>query len=451
MRGRILIVDDDRSTCELLAEYLTRSHFDVVWRCSASEAMLQVNEAEFDTVVTDLNMPDTDGIELCKRIVGSRENLPVVVITAYGSLDTAVSAIRAGAYDFVTKPFEREELILVLDRAVQHHQLKDEVRRLREYIGEARPDTSLLGESEVIRRLRDLIYRMAETDTSVLISGETGTGKELVARELHALSARRAGQFVAINCAAVPETLLESELFGHVRGAFTDARADRIGLLQQATGGTLFLDEISAMPMGLQAKVLRAFQERKVRPIGANAEVEFDVRIVSATNIDLETAVEEGRFRQDLFYRLNVIYIEVPALRSRGTDKLLLAQHFVRSFAEKMNKDVSGFNNAAAERLQIYDWPGNVRELQNCIERAVALTTHELISVEDLPEKIRNYHPSQLFLAGDDPRDLITLAELERRYILKVLEAVRDNRTDAARILGLDRKTLYRKLEHYKK
>jgi len=413
--------------------------------------MLQVNEAEFDTVVTDLNMPDTDGIELCKRIVGSRENLPVVVITAYGSLDTAVSAIRAGAYDFVTKPFEREELILVLDRAVQHHQLKDEVRRLREYIGEARPDTSLLGESEVIRRLRDLIYRMAETDTSVLISGETGTGKELVARELHALSARRAGQFVAINCAAVPETLLESELFGHVRGAFTDARADRIGLLQQATGGTLFLDEISAMPMGLQAKVLRAFQERKVRPIGANAEVEFDVRIVSATNIDLETAVEEGRFRQDLFYRLNVIYIEVPALRSRGTDKLLLAQHFVRSFAEKMNKDVSGFNNAAAERLQIYDWPGNVRELQNCIERAVALTTHELISVEDLPEKIRNYHPSQLFLAGDDPRDLITLAELERRYILKVLEAVRDNRTDAARILGLDRKTLYRKLEHYKK
>lgn len=451
MRGRILIVDDDRSTCELLEESLSRSNFEVTWCTAVSEALALFDESEFDAIVSDLNMPEIDGIEFCERIAGSRENLPVIVITAYGSFDTAVAAIRAGAYDFVTKPFEKEELVLALDRAVQHHHLKAEVKRLRETVGETSTATSLLGESDVIKSLRVLIRRMAEADTSVLISGETGTGKELVARELHDRSNRHTGPFIAINCAAMPETLLESELFGHVRGAFTDARNDRTGLLVQANGGTLFLDEIGAMPMGLQPKVLRALQERKVRPVGSNSEIDFNVRIISASNVNLETAVDQGRFRQDLFFRINVIYIEVPPLRSRGSDVLLLAQHFIKGFSERLNREVHGLHHSAAEKLQTYSWPGNVRELQNCIERAVALTERELITVEDLPEKIRSYRPSHLFLAGDDPRDLISLAELERRYILKVLETVRDSKTEAARILGLDRKTLYRKLEQYKK
>ncbi|MFH1375004.1 MAG: sigma-54 dependent transcriptional regulator [bacterium] len=451
MRGHILIVDDDRSTCELLEESLSRSKFDVTWRTSAAEALELLNESDFDTVVTDLNMPGVDGLELCDRIAGSRENLPVVVITAYGSLDTAVAAIRAGAYDFVTKPFEKEALILALDRAVQHRQLKEEVRRLRETVGEISSATALLGESDAMKSLRALIIRVAKADTSVLISGETGTGKELVARELHNRSHRHAGPFIGINCAAMPETLLESELFGHIRGAFTDARSDHVGLLVQANGGTLLLDEIGAMPLGLQSKVLRALQERKVRPVGSNSEVDFDVRIVSASNVDLENAVDEGRFRQDLFFRINVIYIEVPPLRARGSDILLLAQHFIKSFSKRMNREVHGVNHSAAEKLQSFSWPGNVRELQNCIERAIALATHELITVEDLPEKIRSHRPSHLFLAGDDPRDLIPLAELERRYIFKVLEAAQDSKTEAARILGLDRKTLYRKLEQYKR
>jgi len=451
MRGCILVVDDDQSTCQLLEGSLSRRQFEVAWKTSAAEALGLIEAREFDAVVTDLNMPDIDGVEFCQRITANRSDLPVLVITAFGSLETAVAAIRAGAYDFITKPFEIEELILALDRAVQHRQLKEEVKRLRESAGIGSPEMALLGESDAIRNLRTLIRRMAETDTSVLISGETGTGKELVARELHNLSHRRAGPFVAINCAAVPEALLESELFGHARGAFTDARSERTGLFCQADKGTLFLDEIGSMPLGLQPKVLRALQERRVRPVGANTEVPFDTRIVSATNSDLETAVEERRFRQDLFFRINVIFIEVPSLRARGSDVLMLAQHFITQFSQRMKKGVTGLNPAAAEKMISYDWPGNVRELQNCIERAVALATRELIAVDDLSEKIRNYRPSNLFLAGDDPRELITLEELERRYIHRVLETVRGNKADAARILGVDRKTLYRKLERYDK
>jgi len=451
MRGKLLIVDDDNSTCELLQSSLSRRQFEVIWRTSAAEALALIAEREFDTIITDLFMQGIDGIEFCERITANRDNLPVIVITAFGNLNTAIAAIRAGAYDFIAKPFEIEELVLALDRAIKHKNLKEEVKRLRESAGIDSPEMALLGESDAIKNLRAMIRKMAATDTSVLISGGTGTGKELVAQELHGLSHRNAGPFIAINCAAVPENLLESELFGHSRGAFTDAKAERTGLFVQAQGGTFFLDEIGSMPLGLQPKVLRALQDRRVRPIGSNTEIPFDVRIISATNADLESAVEEGRFRQDLFFRLNVIYIEVPPLRARGSDILLLAQKFISDFSRRLNKDVAGLSPNAAEKLQSYDWPGNVRELQNCIERAVALATHELLMVEDFPEKIRNYRPSHLFLAGDDPHDLITLEELERRYIQKVLEAVRGNKTDASRILGLDRKTLYRKLGRYTK
>jgi len=341
-------------------------------------------------------------------------------------------------------------LALALDRAIQHRHLRAEVKRLRLEVDATSETEEIIGDSPPMRKLKSLIGRTADTETSVLITGETGTGKELVARSLHRLSRRRDRSFLAVDCAAMPETLLESELFGHVKGAFTDAKWERKGLFVQADGGTVFLDEIGNMPLGLQPKLLRVLQERRVKPVGGDKEVSFDARIITATNCDLETAVEEKRFRRDLFYRINVIYIELPPLKARGTDLLLLAQHFLNELAHKMNKpQVTGLSNAAAEKLYAYSWPGNVRELQNCIERAVALTEYELISVEDLPEKIRNFRPTHLVLSGDNPTELLTMEEVERRYILKVLETVSGNKTVAARVLGLDRKTLYRKLDQY--
>jgi two-component system response regulator HydG len=364
-------------------------------------------------------------------------------------LETAVAAIRAGAYDFITKPVETETLGLALERALRHRELRLEVRRLRAAVREAHGFGAFLGASAAMRNLYDLLERVAESDASVLVTGESGTGKELVAQALHDRGRRKQGRFVAVNCAAVPETLLESELFGHVKGAFTDAKGGRSGLFVQASGGTLFLDEIGAMPLGLQPKLLRALQQRTVRPVGGDTEVAFDVRIVAATNIDLEAAVEAGRFREDLYFRIAVIPIEVPPLRRRGNDVLLLAQRFVEDFAGQSSKPVTGFTSPAADRLLVYDWPGNVRELRNVVERAVALTRFEQITVEDLPEKLQAAERRRVLLAADDPAELVPLEEIERRYVLRVLEAMGGNKASAARVLGLDRKTLYRKLERW--
>jgi two-component system response regulator HydG len=449
MKGRILVVDDDRNMCELLESGLVRRGFEVVSRLSADEATAQLSAEDFDVVVTDLNMRGMNGIELCERIAGNRPDLPVVVITAFGSLESAVAAIRAGAYDFITKPFELEALGLTLERAVQHRKLRQEVTRLRRAVSDSQHLGDILGASPAMKQVYDLLDRVAETDASVLITGESGTGKELVAQALHARSKRQQGPFVAINCSAMPESLLESELFGHSKGAFTDAKGSRSGLFVQANAGTLFLDEIGELALGLQPKLLRALQERTVRPVGSDVEVAFDARIVTATNRDLETAVDEKRFREDLFYRINVIHIEVPPLRARGSDVLLLAQHFITRFAGQFDKQVVGLSTAAAEKLMAYAWPGNVRELQNAIERAVALTHFGQLVVEDLPEKIRDYRRSHVLIASDDPSELVPMEEVERRYILRVLEALGGNRTLTARTLGLDRKTLYRKLQRY--
>jgi two-component system, NtrC family, response regulator AtoC len=449
MTKRVLIVDDDQAMCELIATSLGKRGFEVTWRTSADDAFTLMQTEDYDVVISDLNMRGMNGLELCERIVANRPDIPVVVVTAFGSLETAVAAIRAGAYDFITKPFQTDVLRLTLERAIQHHALRAEVTRLRRAVAEAQGPEGLLGNSEAMRRLYDLLDRVAETDATVLITGESGTGKELVARALHARSRRKDGPFVAVNCAAMPEQLLESELFGHVKGAFTDAKSSRTGLFVQASGGVLLLDEIGELPLALQPKLLRALQERRVRPVGADSEVPFDVRLVAATNRDLETAVEERRFRQDLFYRINVISVALPALRARGNDALLLAQHFVQHYASQFGKNVSGISSGAAERLTIYSWPGNVRELQNCMERAVALTRFAQIVVEDLPEKIRSYRRSHVVVATDDPSELVPLEEIERRYILRALDALAGNRTLTAQVLGLDRKTLYRKLRSY--
>jgi two-component system response regulator HydG len=447
MKGRVLVVDDDKGMCDLAEAALRRAGFYTTARQSADAALAVLASEDFDAVATDLNMKGMNGLELCQRIVANRKNTPVLVITAFGSLETAVAAIRAGAYDFITKPFEITALTLAVERAVQHRALQDEVLRLRRVVADAQRFDELVGASPAMQKVYELMDRVAETDASVLITGESGTGKELVARALHARSKRKAGPFVAINCAAMPDTLLESELFGHAKGAFTDAKAQRQGLFLQAEGGTLFLDEIGEMPLALQPKLLRAIQERKVRPVGGDAEVPFDARIISASNRDLETMVEERRFREDLFYRLNVIHVTLPPLRSRGNDVLLLAQKFIEHYAKLFDKHVLGLSAPAAEKLLGYAWPGNVRELQNASERAVALTHFSEIAVEDLPDKLQSYHRAHSPVPGEETQEIVTLEEVERRYVLRALEVLGGSRTMTAERLGLDRKTLYRKLK----
>jgi two-component system response regulator HydG len=445
----ILLVDDDHDLCETLSLGLRKRGYAVTTRSSAADGAAALDGEAFDAVVTDLNMRGQSGFELCAGVVERLPDVPVVVLTAFGSLDTAVKAIRAGAYDFISKPVELDALAIALERAIKHKQLREEVRRLREEAsraGAARP-ADLLGESDAMRRVYDLIDRIADAEVSVLVTGESGTGKEVVARAMHDRSRRARAPFIAINCAAVPEPLLESELFGHARGAFTDAKEARGGLFQEASGGTLFLDEIGDMPLSLQPKILRALQERAVRPVGAAHEVPVDVRVVAATNRDLEEAIEERRFREDLYFRINVVQIPLPPLRARGGDVLLLAQQFVTRYAARACKDVKGISPTAAERMLAYAWPGNVRELQNCVERAVALTRYDHIAVDDLPEKIRDYRRNHVLVASDDPTELVPMEEVERRYISRVMEAVQGNKTAAARVLGYDRKRLYRKLE----
>jgi two-component system response regulator AtoC len=449
MGNRLLVVDDDRGMVELLAEDLGRRGFAVSWRTSPDDALSLLHAEDFDAVVTDMNMKGMNGLELCEKIVSARPDTPVIVITAFGSMETAIAAIRVGAYDYITKPFDLEQLHLSVRRAVQHRSLREEVTRLRRLLAGSRQFEQIVGTSDAMKRVFDLIDRVAGSESSVLVTGESGTGKELVARALHQRSPRREGPFIALSCAAMPEQLLESELFGHEKGAFTDARAAHDGLFGQADGGTLFFDEIGDMPLSLQPKILRALQERKVRRVGGGAEVPFDARIVAATHRDLEEAVEEKDFREDLFFRINVIHIDLPPLRARGNDILLLSQHFLESFAARAGKQVSGFAAATAEKLLGYEWPGNVRELQNCIERAVALAQYDKITVEDLPEKIRQYRRTSVPVAGGEPSELLTMDEVERRHVLRVLETVGGNKTLAAQVLGFDRKTLYRKLARY--
>jgi two-component system response regulator HydG len=449
VKTRVLLVDDDRMLCETLAAGLGRRGFDVTWRTSGDEALAWLDVEDANVVVTDLAMKGIGGIELCERVVSNRASIPVVVLTAFGSLDTAVAAIRAGAYDFISKPVQLDALAIAIARAAQHFALREEVKRLRQEVGSGPRFDELIGESLAMRKVYDLVDRVAESDASVLITGESGTGKEVVARAIHRRSHRASGPFVAVNCAAMPEALLESELFGHTKGAFTDAKDARPGLFVQARHGTIFLDEIGDMPLGLQPKLLRVLQERAIRPLGATAEIPVDVRILTATNRDLETALEAKLFREDLYFRINVVHIDLPPLRSRPGDILPLAQHFFSRFAGLSRKSLRGISHQAAEKLMNYAWPGNVRELQNCIERAVALARYEELVPDDLPERIRDYRRSEMIVALDNPAELVSMEELERRYILRVLEAVGGNKTAAARILGFERKTLYRKLEHF--
>ena len=445
--ARILIVDDEDSMCELVKEALTPFGFQCTLAHTAEEALSALVTSSYDVVLTDIKMPKVSGLELCQQIQAARPDLPVVLMTAFGTMETAIEAMRRGAYDFVTKPFELDLLRITIERAAKHHQLKKQLEFLEEQNGDSLQTKKLAGDSEAMCGLRKSILQVAKSDASILISGESGTGKELIAQAIHHHSARSDRPFVAVNCGALSESLIESELFGHVKGAFTSANEDRTGLLRQAEGGTLFLDEIGEMPLAMQVKLLRALEENTLRPVGGNKEIHFNVRILAATHRDLELAVETGEFREDLYYRINVIQLFAPTLRSRGSDILQLATLFLNHFAKKTGKALVGISQPAAEKLLAYSWPGNVRELRNVIERAVTLTRLNQITVEDLPPKIIKHETELVYVGGSDPDELVPLSTIENQYIQHVLKVTKQNRTSAAKILGLDRKTLYRKLK----
>lgn len=449
MTARVLIVDDDAEMCALVAEVLGEKGYSVSAAPDAERAAELMHSVELDVVITDLDLAGPDGLDVCRVISATQPEIPVVVLTSRTNIESAVDAIRGSVYDFITKPVDRKMLLLAVERAAKYRELHREVRILKTSLQAVETPGELVGQSALMQKLYVLVQRVRDTPVSVLITGESGTGKELVARALHLGTSRSDRPFVAVNCAAVPSSLLESELFGHVRGAFTDARAARQGLFQQAEGGTLFLDEIGETPPDMQAKLLRVLQERVVRPVGSNVDVPVEVRVLAATNRDLEQDVERGRFREDLFYRLNVVQVHVPPLRARGNDVLLLANHFTSMASLKLGREVQGISTEAARLLLDYDWPGNVRQLQNCIERAVTLTRSDHIDATDLPDNVRKFSPSPVLGLEPDVDQVLSLEMMEQRYIERVLQVCGDNKSQAARLLGLDRRTLYRKLERH--
>jgi DNA-binding NtrC family response regulator len=437
MASNLLIVDDDPDQALVLAEVLREAGIDSVVVHSGEQALSALATDAFDAVLADVHLGSgINGLDLCAAMRRRGDGPPLIAVTGAGNLETAVAALRAGAYDFITKPVANEALHTAVSRALEH------ARRVQE----GRPKHGLFGSSVALKRVIETVGIVAQSDATVLITGESGTGKELVSRAIHDLGPRRDARFVAINCAAVSPNLLESELFGHVIGAFTDAKQDRPGLFVQADGGTLFLDEIGEMPLEMQVKLLRVLQERIVRPIGGDQDVRVDVRVVCATHRDLDAEVAAKRFRGDLFYRINVVGVRVPPLRDRGNDIIELAGYFLRRIARRAGRPAPGLSLAARQLLLAYTWPGNVRELENCMERAFALSREDRIGVDDLPDTLRAAASVDVAFR-DAGSDFVTIGELERRYTRKVVEATGGNKARAARILGIDRRSLYRRLE----
>ena len=449
-RGRVLLIDDDADSVDLMTMLLEKEGHTVRGVTSPREALEVISDIDnrFDVAVTDVGMAEMSGIELCERMLGIRPDLLVIVNTGHADIDTAVAALRSGAYDFLTKPMNPKVLALRVAHAIRQRTLTEEIRRLHDN-PEATAPVDMIGSGNAMRRVYELVKRVGPSDASVLLQGETGTGKELVARAVHGASHSKEGPFVAINCAAVPSALIESELFGHAKGAFTDAKLQRIGLLRQAEGGTIFLDEIGELPIEMQPKLLRALQERKVRPVGSDQEIPFNARVLAATNRNLEDEVEEKRFREDLYYRIAVVKIDLPPLRDRGGDVIEIATHCLRAIERRTGHPAPRLSPAVAEKLLAYRWPGNVRELENSMERAVALARFEELTVDDLPERVRAYQADRFVVSADETSELVKVEEVERRYIVRALTLLGGNKTRAAEVLGIDRRTLYRKLERW--
>ncbi len=444
-KGTILVVDDDQEMRALLCDELSELGYRVGAAARGRDALKKLGEEDFAVLLTDLRMQGMQGLELLNEAKRDHPGTNVIIMTAFGSVESAIEAMKQGAYDYVTKPVKNEELALVVEKAVRDAMLRREVQQLRRAVREDFSFHHILGKSKPMREVFDLIRRVADSQTNVLITGESGTGKELAAKAIHFNSDRRGGPFVPVNCAASPEALLESELFGHLKGSFTDAKGDKRGLFEEANGGTLFLDEISELPVMLQAKLLRAIQEKEIRRVGSTKAVAVDVRIIAATNLSLTDEVKAKRFREDLYYRLNVIEIRMPPLRERREDIPLLVDAFLKKCAEANRKAVKGIGESALAMLLDYPWPGNVRELENVIERAVTLARGEKVMPEDLPPAVHGSRGDRKVI--DDAADrTLPLEEVEKEYILRILDKTGGNKYQAAQLLGIDRKTLYRKL-----
>jgi two-component system response regulator HydG len=445
-KATILVVDDDRLMASTLAEILEDAGYAADTANSGDRALTDIQENRPDLVISDLKMSGMHGHDLQSKIQRLYPDIPVIIITAFGSIETAVESMRRGAFDFLTKPFTNSELIIVVERALADVQLRQELRRVRGELAQSYGLDKIIATSPNMIELLEKVARIADTTASVLLTGESGTGKDLIARALHFQSRRATAPFIPINCAALPDNLLESELFGHMRGAFTDARQNKTGLFQAADKGTLFLDEIGEMPAALQAKLLTVIESKRVRPLGATSETAVDVRVLAATNADLEKEIETGRFRRDLYYRLSGIVLHLPPLRDRREDIPLLIKYFLARAAAEAGRPIPEIAADAMECLLQYQWPGNIRELQNAVQHAVILCRDHSITRADLPSKVSGKEPSEFSLEDAIARRP-TLAQLEHDYIRYILACVADNKTEAANILGIDRRTLYRKLE----
>ncbi len=449
MNERILIVEDDADMRELLEEILSDADFETVTAANGRFALAHVEneQAQIDLIVTDVQMPELKGDELLAKVRQARIETPVVVITAFGSVENAVEMVKQGAFSYLTKPFATKDFLEIVRSALTDTEAVRAQARLRR---EVVSNNKIIGASRPMRELLDIINRAGRSTSNILITGESGTGKELVARAIHDASTRSKKEFVAVNCAAIPVELVESELFGHTGQAFTGARQARAGLFETANGGTLFLDEIGELPLNIQPKLLRVLQEGTIRRVGDNLERQTDVRVIAATNRDLEKAVANNEFREDLYWRVNVINLQIPPLRERAFDIPLLVEHFLSKIARKQNSAEREITPEALALLTAYSWQGNVRELENTIERAVALARGAVLSIEDLPERIRSASGQTSSILAVAKSKRLTLNELEREYILEILRESGGNKSRAAETLGLDRKTLYRKLDEYR-
>jgi len=448
-KARILVVDDEQSMREFLEIFLRREGYAVSTASDVDTAIAYLESDEIDLAITDMQMPEKTGLDLILAAQDVSPETLMIVVTAFGTTDSAISAMKEGAYDYLTKPFKVDELRIVIEKALEKKLLSSENRRLKQELRSQSRDRNIIGTSRAMQEVFDLIAQVAETKTNVLVSGESGTGKELVARAIHDQSSRQGQPFVAINCGAIPENLLESELFGHVKGAFTGAVQHKEGLFETATGGTLFLDEIGEISLPLQVKLLRALQEKSIRRVGDTVDRKIDVRIVSATNRRLEDEVAAGRFREDVYYRLNVIQLTLPPLRDRIEDIPLLAQHFIRRFADELGKDVEGMDGAAYDLLAEYAFPGNVRELENLTERAVALSRSSTIGLDLLPPTVTQSRgadgPVRVTSEGVDLETLV--ADYERSLLREALIQSKGVKKQAARLLGISFRSFRYRLE----
>ena len=452
MAHRILVVDDERGVRTLSTDVLRRAGYEVEEADSGAAALGRFAKGEFDVVLTDIKMPKMEGIELCKRLRHERPDQIVILVTGYPSIDSAVRGMKEGARDYVTKPFTPDEMRLVISRALKERDLQEENERLRRDLRSRHGLDAIIGVSPIMRRLFDTARKVARSETTVLVQGESGTGKELFARAIHVHSERATRSFTCVNCGSLVGPLLESELFGHVKGAFTGAHANKMGLVTVADRGTLFLDEVGEMALELQPKLLRVLQEGEVKPVGSLDTRKVNVRVVAATNRDLGDDVAQGRFREDLYYRLNVVCLKVPPLRDRPEDVPLLVDHFLRAYAAKARRKIDGLTDAALSHLQAQPWPGNVRELQNVVERAVILSSGsviDLVDVADTPDGLEPPATPPTLAPSPYPFDGMSLDEVERRHIEHVLNAVAGQKTRASEVLGINRTTLWKKLRLY--